>query len=134
MLYSNQDDNTKRFKTCRYYFPNDVIKNHNVIIKELWNNFYDQPIDSHIKPSEDKKNFTLEKGEVYTKGCLLDYEYTKNHVRLTSIDLSRQKRISCWSKSNSANTNWWSIKKSSQFSGFLGIYVCFNDFSFLTET
>ena len=90
MLYSNQDDNAKRFKTRRYYFPNDVIKNYNAIINRK--NFYDQPTDSHIKPSEHKKNFTLEKGEAYTKGCLLDYEYTKNHVRLTSIDLSRKKK------------------------------------------
>ena len=132
MVYSNQDANAKRFKTRRYYFLKDAIKNYNVIINRK--NFYDQPIDSDIKPSEDMKNFTLEKGEAYTKGCLLDYEYTKNHVRLTSIDLSRQKRIRCWSKSNSANTTCWSIKKSSQLSGCLGIYVCFNDFSCLTET
>ena len=44
---------------------------------------------------------TTGQGEDYTIGCLLDYEYIKNHYRLIAIDLSRQKK-SC-SKSNAAN-------------------------------
>ena len=27
-------------------------------------------------------------GEDYTTGCLLDYEYIKNHYRLAAVDLS----------------------------------------------
>ena len=34
---------------------------------------------------------TTGQGEDYTIGCLLDYEYIKNHYRLIAIDLSRQK-------------------------------------------
>ena len=32
LVYSNQDDNSKRFKTRRYYLPKGIIKNYNVII------------------------------------------------------------------------------------------------------
>ena len=35
-------------------------------------------------------------GEDYTTGCLLDYEYIKNHYRL--IDLSRQKELDAYPK------------------------------------
>ena len=31
-------------------------------------------------------------GEDYTTVCLLDYEYIKNHYRLITVDLSRQKK------------------------------------------
>ena len=40
-----------------------------------------------------KKNrkLTTGQGEDYTTGYLLDYEYIKNHYRLTAVDLNRQK-------------------------------------------
>ena len=34
-----------------------------------------------------------QQGEDYTTGCLLDYEYIKNHCRLIAVDLSRQKEL-----------------------------------------
>ena len=34
LVYSNQDPDSKRFKTRRYYLPKDIIKNYNVIINE----------------------------------------------------------------------------------------------------
>ena len=40
-------------------------------------NFYDQPTDSDIKRHEKIEKLTTSKGEDYTTGCLLDYEYTK---------------------------------------------------------
>ena len=56
-------------------------------------NFYDQPIDSDIKQYEEIRKLTTGQGEDYTTGCLLDYEYTKNHYRLIAVDLSRQKEL-----------------------------------------
>ena len=32
-------------------------------------------------------------GEYYTTGCLLDYDYIKNHYKLITVDLSRQKEL-----------------------------------------
>ena len=61
----------------------------NVII--YGKNFYGQAIDSDIKTFEQIRRLTTE-GEDYTTGCLLDYDYIKNHYRLTAVDLSRI----CW--------------------------------------
>ena len=47
LVYSCQDDDTKKFKTQGYYLPKGVIKNYNVIINEK--NFFDQPVDSDLK-------------------------------------------------------------------------------------
>ena len=47
LVYTNQDDNAKRFKAKRYYLPKAIIKNYNVIINGK--NFYDQAIDSDVK-------------------------------------------------------------------------------------
>ena len=42
---------------------------------------------------EEIRKLTTGKSEDYTTGCLLDYEYTKNHYRLIAIDLRRQKEL-----------------------------------------
>ena len=55
--------------------------------------FYDQPIDSDIKRYEEIRKLTRGQGEDYTAGCLLDYEYIKNHYRLIAVDLSKQKEL-----------------------------------------
>ena len=47
LVYSNQDDNAKRYKAKRYYLRKAIIKKFNVIIN--LNKFYDHPIDSDIK-------------------------------------------------------------------------------------
>ena len=69
LLYSNQDDYSKRFKTRRYYSPKVIIKNHNVIINGK--NFYDQPINSDIKRYEQVRKLTTGQVEDCTTGYLL---------------------------------------------------------------
>ena len=54
-------------------------------------NFSDQAFDSDIKLYEEIRKLTTEQGEDYTTGCLLHYEYIKNHYRLIAVGLSRQK-------------------------------------------
>ena len=56
-------------------------------------NFYDQPTDSDIKQYEKIRKLTTVPGEDYTAGCLLDYEYVKNHYRLIAVNLSKQKEL-----------------------------------------
>ena len=89
LVYLNQDDDSVRFKTLRYYLPKGIIKNYNVIINRK--NFYDQPIDSDIKRYEETKKLTTGQGEDYTTGSLLDYEYIKNYYRSIAVNLSRKK-------------------------------------------
>ena len=89
LVYSNSDNDVKRFKAQRYYLPKGIIKNYNVIINGK--NFYDQAIDSDIKREKEIRKLTTGQGEDYTTGCLLNYEYIKNHYRLITVDLSGQK-------------------------------------------
>ena len=53
-------------------------------------NFYDQAIDSDIKRYKEIRKLTTEQGEDCTTGCLLDYDYIKNHYGLIAVVLSRQ--------------------------------------------
>ena len=91
LVYSNQDDDSKRFNTRRYYLPQGTIKNYNVIINGK--NFYNKPIDSDIKQYEDIRKLTIEKGDDFTTGCVLYYENIKNHYRLIAADGSRQNEL-----------------------------------------
>ena len=91
LVYSNQDNNSKRYKAKRYYLPKKIIDNYNVIINGT--NFHDQAIDSGIKQYEETRKLAIGQSEDYTTGCLLAYHYIKNHCRLIAVDLSRQKEL-----------------------------------------
>ena len=52
-VYSDQDVDSKRLKTRRYYLPKGIFDNYNVIINGK--DFYDYPIDSDIKRYEEFK-------------------------------------------------------------------------------
>ena len=91
LVYSNQDNNAKRFKTRRCYLPKGVINNYKVIINGK--HLYDQPIDSDIKRYEEIRELTTGQGKDYTIGRLLDYNYIKNYYKLIAIYLGRQKEL-----------------------------------------
>ena len=91
LVSSNQDHNAKRFNARKCYLPKGIINYYNVIINRK--KFYDRAIDSNIKRYQEIRKLTIGEGEDYTTGCLLDYEYIKNHYRIIAIDLSRQKEL-----------------------------------------
>ena len=70
----------KILNTRKQHLPEGIIKNYNMIINGK--NFYDQAIDSDIKRYEEIRKLITQQGEDYTTGCLLDYDYIKNHYRL----------------------------------------------------
>ena len=51
--FSNQDTDSKRFKTWKYYLMKRIIDNYNFIISGK--NVYGQVIDSDIKPDEEMR-------------------------------------------------------------------------------
>ena len=65
--------------------------NYNVTINDK--NFYDLVIDYDIKRYEQIRKLTTAQVEDYTSGCLLDYDYVKNHYRLMAVGLSTQKEL-----------------------------------------
>ena len=66
-------------KSRRFCSPKGVVKNYNVIINGK--NFYDEPINSDIKPYKEIRKLTTGQEEDYTTGCLLGYEYIKNYLQ-----------------------------------------------------
>ena len=73
------------------FLPRVNITNYNLLIDGR--NFYDQPINDIIKQYGEIKNIATEQGDDYTTGCLLDYQYFKDHYNLIAIDLSKQKEL-----------------------------------------
>ena len=63
LVYSNQDNDSKRFKTRRYYFPKGIVDNHNVIINGKI--FYDQAVDSDIKRYVEIRDLTTGQSDDY---------------------------------------------------------------------
>ena len=65
------------------------MKNYNVIVNRK--TFYDQPVDFDINRYQEIRNLTTGQGEVYATGCLINYEYIRNHYKLIAVYLRRQK-------------------------------------------
>ena len=67
------------------------ITNYNALIDGR--NFYDQPINDQIKKYYEIRKVATGKGYGYMTGCLLDYQYFKDHYQLIAVDLSKQKEL-----------------------------------------
>ena len=92
MAYSRVDDNqATRNGQSKYYLPRIDLKKYNVIIDGR--NFYDNPIESDIEKYRELKKVMTGKGENYTTGSLLDYDYFNKHYKLVAVDLSKQKEL-----------------------------------------
>ena len=52
--------------------------------------FFDQPINNMIKTYENIRKITIDQGDDYTTGFLLDYSYFKNYYKMIAIDLNKQ--------------------------------------------
>ena len=91
MAYSRADNNqATRNGQQKYYLPRIDLKKYNVIINGR--NFYN-PIESDIEKYRELKKVMTGKGEHYTTGSLLDYDYFKKNYKLVAVDLSKQKEL-----------------------------------------
>ena len=92
MAYSRTDNNQPTKNDQRkYYLPRIDLKKYNVIIDGR--NFYDNPIESDIEKYRELKTVMIGKGEDYTTGSLLDFNYFNEHYKLVAVDLSKQKEL-----------------------------------------
>ena len=67
------------------------ITNYNVLIDGR--KFYYQPMKDQVKRYEEVWKITIGRGDDYTTGCLLDYQYFKDHYQLIVVGLSKQKKL-----------------------------------------
>ena len=94
MAYDNDNNNNNANRATingrtRYYLPTIDLNKYDVIIDGR--NFYDNPIENDAEKYRESKKVMIGKGEVYTTGSLLDYNYFKEHYKLVAVDLSKQK-------------------------------------------
>ena len=91
MAYNRVDGQSTRNGQQKYYLPRIDLEKYNVIIDGR--NFYDNPIESDIEKYRELKKVMIGKGEDYTTGSLLDYNYLKKHYKLVAVDLSKRKEL-----------------------------------------
>ena len=82
----------------KYFLPRVDIKDYNVLIDGR--NFYDQNIFDDFKKYEELRKVMTGRGEDFTTGSLLDYDYWKNNYKLICCDLSKQKVLDGNPKAN----------------------------------
>ena len=91
MAYSRLANQPTRDNRRKYYLPRIDLNKYNDIIDGR--NFYDNPIVSDIEKYRELKKVMIGKGEDYTTGSLLDYNYFDKHYKLVAVDLSKQKEL-----------------------------------------
>ena len=91
MAYNRANGQPTRNGQRKYYLPRYDLEKYNVIIDGR--NFYDNPIESDIEKYRELKKVMIGKGEDYTAGSLLDFNYFDKHYKSVAIDLSKQKEL-----------------------------------------
>ena len=91
MEYNRVDGKPTRNGQRKYYLPRISLNKYNVIIDGR--TFYDNPVESDIEKYRELKKVMIGKGEDYTTGSLLDYNYFDKHYKLVAVDLSKQKEL-----------------------------------------
>ena len=89
--YNRVDGQPNRDDQRKYYLPRIDLNKYNVIVDGR--NFYDNPIESDIEKYRELKKVMIGKGEYYTIGSLLDFDYFKKHYKLVAVNLSKQKEL-----------------------------------------
>ena len=90
IAYNRTDNQPTRDGRQKCYLPR-IDLNKYVIIDGR--NFYDNPIENYAEKYRELKKVIIGKGEDYTTGSLLDYNYIKKHYKLVAVDLSKQKEL-----------------------------------------
>ena len=90
MAYSREANQPTRNGHQKYYLPRIDLKKYVIIDGR---NFYDNLIENNSEKYRELKKVMIGKGEDYTTGSLLDYNYFINHYKLVAVDLSEPKEL-----------------------------------------
>ena len=88
---NNTTNRVQRDSHRKYFLPRVNMTNYNVLIDGR--NFHDQPINDQIKKYDEIRKIATGKGDNYATGCLIDYQYFKDHYQLIAVDLSKEKKL-----------------------------------------
>ena len=56
-------------------------------------NVFDQPLKNDLIKFVNTQKIRTGRGDDYTTGCLLDYNYFNNYYKMIAIDLSKQQAL-----------------------------------------
>ena len=84
MAYNRANGQPTRNGQRKYYLTRIDLEKYNVIIDGR--NFYDNPIESDTEKYRELKKVMIGKGEDYTTGSLLDFNYFDKHYKLVAVD------------------------------------------------
>ena len=88
LFVAGLDTNNNKNDHTKYFLPTTEIKDYNVLIDGR--NFYDQNVNDKIARYNKLLKVTTGKGEDYTTGCLLDYQYYTKSYNIVAVSLSKQ--------------------------------------------
>ena len=80
-----------RISNTRYYLQLLQINYYNVVIDGR--NVFDQPLKNDLIKFVNTQKIRTGRGDDYTTGCLLDYNYFNNYYKMIAIDLSKQQAL-----------------------------------------
>ena len=92
--FNNITDDAKKVERnshTKYFLPRIKVTDYNVLVDGT--NFYDQPINDQIKKYNEIRKTATRQGGDYITGCLLDYQYFKDHYQLIAVDLTKKNWI-----------------------------------------
>ena len=122
IAYNRVDGQPNRDDQRKCYLPRIDLKKYNVIIDGR--NFYVNPIESDIEKYRELKKVMIGKGEDYTTGSLLDFNYFKKHYKLLAVGLYKQKELHADPRAiqqiefkymlGTNSTIYWILKKSEE--------------------
>ena len=122
IAYNRVDGQPTRNVQQKYYLPRIDLEKYNVIIDGR--SFYDNPMESDIEKYRESKKVMIGKGEDYTTGSLLDFNYFDKHYKLVAVDLSKQKELNADSRAiqqiefkymlGTNSTIYWVLEKSKE--------------------
>ena len=97
---------------AKYFLARINIINYNVLTDSR--NFYDQPFNDLAKQYDEIRKIATRQGDDYTTGCLLDYQYFKDHYNLIVFDLCKQKGMDADSRAIQQIEFYGMVKTDSQ--------------------
>ena len=115
LAFDNTENGNKKVEReshRKYFLPRVDITNYNVLIDGR--NVYDQAINDQINNYDEIRNIATMKGDNYATGCLLDYQYFKDHYQLIAVDLSKQKELDADPKANQQIEFYGKLRTNSQ--------------------
>ena len=81
-LIDNTANKVERNSHRKYFLPRVNITNYNVLVDGR--NYHDQPVNDMIKQYDEIRRIATGQEDDYTTGCLLNYQYFKDHCNLVA--------------------------------------------------